>query len=333
MRRILLNLKGSLIAWLRARLGVVAIKLSALVLRYFTPRNESYDIFYRHGFHLLRRSYYLPFPDRTEVEEDFWEKQSELVGVDMNDKGALLLLREILPAYLEEFRCTFPLRAGDKQGLFYLINGTYMAVDAHVYYAFLRHYKPKRVIEIGAGQSTLLAAAACEANHQESGLTTKLIAIDPYPPDIIKQGIPGFVELIERPLQKMEMDLFTALKEGDILFIDSTHVLKSGGDVQLAYLEILPRLAPGVLVHIHDISLPKGYPRVYFEQQLFWNEQYVLQAFLTYNSHFEVTWPGNYMLLKYPDLILNTFPEINVMRMEYPYSEPSSFWIRARTAS
>lgn len=317
-------------SWIRVHLSPLALKLSALALRNFTLGNEAYEIFYTQGFHLLRKSYYLPFPDRTEIEEDYWEKQSDLIGVEMNDESALLLLREVLPDYLEEFRRKFPLRAGSELDGFYLINGNYMAVDAHIYYAFIRHFQPQRVIEIGAGNSTLLAAAACEANRQESGLRTNLIAIDPFPRTAVQQGIPGLVELIEKPLQKVEMERFTALDKGDILFIDSTHVIKSGGDVQLEYLEILPRLAPGVLVHFHDISLPRAYPRVYFEHHLYWNEQYLLQAFLTFNSRFEVIWPGNYMLLNYPELMLDAFPELLVMREEYPQSEPSSFWMRVK---
>ena len=103
-----------------------------------------------------------------------------------------------------------------------------------------------------------------------------------------------------------------------------------GGDVQLEYCEILPRLAPGVLVHVHDISLPKPYPRVYFEQQLYWNEQYLLQVLLSFTSRYEVVWPGNYLMNRYPERVAKAFPEYHEMRKYYPQSEPSSFWIRVR---
>ncbi len=85
------------------------------------------------------------------------------------------------------------------------------------------------------------------------------------------------------------------------------------------------------MVHIHDISLPKPYPHVYFEKQLYWNEQYFLQAFLTVNSRFEVPWPGNYMMIKYPEKVCHAFPEFHVMRQSYPMSEPTAFWMRSRT--
>jgi hypothetical protein len=157
-----------------------------------------------------------------------------------------------------------------------------------------------------------------------------LISIDPFPNKILKKGFPGLSKLIADKVQNVDLKLFASLAAGDILFIDSSHVMRSGGDVQLEYCEILPRMAPGVLVHIHDISLPKPYPRVYFENRLYFNEQYLLQAFLCFNSRFEVIWPGNYMMLKYPKEICNVFPEYHEMRKSFPMSEPSSFWMRAR---
>jgi hypothetical protein len=152
-----------------------------------------------------------------------------------------------------------------------------------------------------------------------------------FRPNFFKRGVPGLSEVIEKKVQDVDLDLFASL-QGGILFIDSTHALRAGGDVQLEYCEILPRLAGGVLVHIHDISLSRPYPRVYFEKNnYYWNEQYLLQAFLAFNSKFEVVWPGNYMMLKYPDQISRVFPEYHTMRESFPSSEPTSFWIRAKS--
>jgi hypothetical protein len=83
------------------------------------------------------------------------------------------------------------------------------------------------------------------------------------------------------------------------------------------------------MVHIHDVSLPKAYPKVYFDNQTYWNEQDLLQAFLAFNSRFEVIWPGNYMMLRHPERLLEAFPEIERMRERYPSSEPTAFWIRS----
>jgi hypothetical protein len=292
----------------------------------------AHDIFYQQGFHLLRRHFYLPIPEEADLDYAFAAGNSELPGLDMNDRLALDLMERVFASYMDEFRTEFPLYApatGDKRR-FYLINGSYMAIDAHVYFALIRHYQPKRIVEIGSGNSTLLALAACLKNAQEDGRIAEITTIDPYPGDIIRARLPGLSRLIEAKIQDVGLSLFTGLEAGDILFIDSSHVLRTGGDVQMEYLEILPRLAPGVLVHIHDVSLPKPYPRVYFEQQLFWNEQYLLQAFLAFNNQFEILWPGNYMMQKYPDRVCAVFPEFQVMRQHYPQSEPSAFWMRVR---
>jgi hypothetical protein len=169
--------------------------------------------------------------------------------------------------------------------------------------------------------------------QDDGGEPAQLTSIEPFPTPALREGFPGLSRLIEKRVQDVGLGLFTALEEGDILFIDSTHVLRSGGDVQLEYCEILPRLAPGVIVHIHDISLPKPYPRVYFEKNhYYWNEQYLLQAFLAFNSRFEVIWPGNYMMEKYPERVITVFPEYHQMRATFPSSEPASFWMRVRPA-
>lgn len=131
--------------------------------------------------------------------------------------------------------------------------------------------------------------------------------------------------LIDKKVQEINLEVFTSLQADDILFIDSSHVLKEGNDFQYDYTEILPRLVPGVLVHIHDVSLPRRYPRVYYETQLYWNEQYLLQAFLAFNQRFEVLWPGNYIMLEYREMVYGMFPEFYLMRKYYPQSEPTSF--------
>ena len=106
--------------------------------------------------------------------------------------------------------------------------------------------------------------------------------------------------------------------------------MREGNDVQLEYLELLPRLQEGVLVQIHDISLPKRYPRVYFDSGMYWNEQYLLQAFLAFNRRFEILWPGNYMMTRFETEMLSVFPEIEAMCRVFPSSEPSAFWMQVR---
>jgi len=203
-----------------------------------------------------------------------------------------------------------------------------MPIDAHIYYSFVRHFKPKQIIEVGSDFSTLFANHALARNPENARLT----CTDPYPPSFLEEIATGNenIQIIPKKLQDIDINHFSDLKANDILFIDSTHMLRTGSDVQIEYCEILPRLASGVLIHINDISLPKHYPSVYFDNELFWNEQYLLQAFLTFNSRFEIIWAGNYMMLNYPDLLISKFPEFLTMRQHFPMSEPKSFWIRVK---
>jgi hypothetical protein len=294
------------------------------------PGSPFHDVFYHHGFHLLRKHFYLPIPDDTDHLDQFWDKSSEMAGVNISDALALEVMEQICPKYLPEFRARFPIEGPLQPPGFYLINGGYMAVDAHVYYCLIRHFKPRKIIEIGNGNSTLLAIAACGSNAEETGWRANLTSIDPYPWKLFKDGYPGLDTLVVERVQDVPVSCFEQLEAGDILFIDSSHVIRSGNDVHYEFLEILPRLKPGVLVHVHDISLPRPYPKVYFDNHLYWNEQYLLQAFLAFNNQFEVVWPGNYMMVNYPDRVRSIFPEFERMRQDYPQSEPTAFWMRVK---
>jgi hypothetical protein len=305
-------------------------RLTARLLQRFVRDNSAHGLFARHGFQLLRDHYYNPIPDRDDLPESFWTRRSELPGVDLNLPGALDLLHTDIEPYLDEFRATFPMRKEEGREGFYLMNYAFMAVDAHVYYSIIRSRRPRRIVEIGSGFSTLVGIEAARRNRSE-GAPCAITAVEPYPSKRLRDAIGDGVSLVEEKVQRVPMELFTSLGAGDILFIDSTHVLREGGDVWWEYCEILPRLADGVLVHIHDVSLPKPYPRQYFEKDLyFWNEQYLLQAFLAFNNRFRVVWPGNAMMLEHPAEMHRTFPEIEAMRREFPESEPASFWMELR---
>ncbi|WP_295385555.1 class I SAM-dependent methyltransferase [uncultured Thiodictyon sp.] len=282
------------------------------------------------GYQVTKRHYYSPVPDAGDCSSPgFWDAQSALTGVDLGAQRGLDLLDRVFPPYLAEFRSRYGLHAQNSQGRFYLINGIYMAVDAHVYYCLVRHLKPKRIIEIGSGQSTRVALDALAANRDLDGVSSTLTAVEPYPAPVLKAlAADGRLELLETKVQDLGTGFFASLTSGDLLFIDSTHVLREGNDVQFEYLELLPRLPTGVYVHIHDISLPRRYPKVYFDQGIYWNEQYLLQAFLAFNTRFETMWAGNFLLLSHPERMHAAFPEIAAMREEYPGSEPSAFWMR-----
>ena len=285
-----------------------------------------FKVFYKAGFYFLRRHYYLPIPD----DDLKYLRNSELVGINMNDEFQLRFTENVILKYKTEF-LSFPLYPADSSGNYYLVNGGFMAGDGNAYYALIRYLKPNVIIEIGSGNSTMLANHAIEKNIEEvDEYECKFIAIEPNPSNYL-MTLPQLMELKKCKLQDVPLEYFLQLGSGDILFIDSSHVLKSGGDVWLEYCEIIPRLKSGVYIHVHDISLPYPYPSVYYDTHLYWNEQYVLQALMTNNDKLEVIWAGTYLFHKYADRMITMFsPEYDLMRRSYPLAEPSSFWLRVK---
>lgn len=275
------------------------------------------------GFHITPNLYYQPIPDTRTLKPELWLRQSELVGVNMNEQNQIQFLSQISSRFKDEYN-SFPKNEAQQSYHYYINNGWFQSVDGETLYCMLRHFKPKKIIEIGSGYSTYLSAQAILKNEEENGYRGELIAIDPYPNEVVKSGFPGLSKLIPIKVEEIDLSMYDELKENDILFIDTSHVLRIGGDVQYEYLEILPRLNKGVIVHIHDIFLPMEYPKKWvLGMHRFWNEQYLLQAFLAFNSAFEVLWAGYYMHLKHPEKLEKAFSSYDRMTVS-----PSSFWIR-----
>ena len=133
------------------------------------------------------------------------------------------------------------------------------------------------------------------------------------------------IRIIRRRVEECEIDLFTSLDRNDILFIDSSHVIRPQGDVLFEYLEVLPLLKPGVFVHIHDIFTPRDYPHDWVVDRIrLWNEQYLLEAFLSFNTQFRVVGALNFLKYHHPDALGEQFPMI---RAAIEQREPGSFWI------
>lgn len=185
-------------------------------------------------------------------------------------------------------------------------------------------FKPRNIYEIGSGNSTYLSAQALLRNQHEGHAAAQLVAFEPNPNAVLKAGFPGLSVLRETRIEDVPISEFDNLHRNDILFIDSSHILKLGGDVRYEFLEILPRLKEGVLIHVHDIFLPAEYPKHWVvNDHMFYNEQYLLQAFLAYNHSFEVIWAGSFMHLKHPDKLQAAFSSYKPSQ-----TWPGSFWIR-----
>ncbi len=280
----------------------------------------------RFGLHITPNHFYFPIPDTRKLKDELWNKQSELVGINMGDERQLDLLRSFVSMYKDEYD-SFPHERDDvKYPYEYFVNNRrFESVDGEVLYSMIRYFKPKRIYEVGSGYSTYLMAQAIMKNKSENkDYKAELVVIDPYPDSVIKNGFPGLSGISQKKVQDVPVSEFEKLGENDILFIDSSHVLTIGSDVQYEYLEIIPRLKKGVIVHLHDIFLPAEYPKDWVKKEYrFWNEQYVLQAFMAFNESFEVLLAASYLHLKYPSILESSFSSY-----DRKTRWPGSFWIR-----
>jgi hypothetical protein len=267
--------------------------------------HEIFPVWERHGFHVTPVHFYQPIPDTQSLPETLWNRPSELVGIDMNGSVQLDLLRTCFPKFQSEYE-QFPTTPTEEPGRFYLNNHHFDGTDALVAYCMVRHFRPKSIIEIGSGFSSLLLGQAAAKNN-----TSALICIEPFLQEFLKQGFPGLHRLIEKKVEDIDLAFFSELHCGDVLFIDSSHTVKIGGDVHYLFLELLPRLEPGVIVHIHDIFLPFEYRRDWvLDEFRFWTEQYLLQAFLTFNSEFEVLMANSYLSHYHKQNLKAAFPSL-----------------------
>ena len=269
-------------------------------------------IFLTIGVFPIRDHYYEP---QLTYTDDFDAAKKRQLPLNFDIDGQLHALQQL--SYREELN-TFSKQHGKED--FYLDNGTFGPGDAELYYLMIRNKKPKKIIEIGSGYSTLLAMQAIRRNKAE-GIDTELTCIEPYEKPWLEK-LPG-ITLLRQPVEKMDTVLFALLQENDILFIDSSHIIRPENDVLFEYMELLPMLNKGVIIHIHDIFSPRHYRQDWLTKMYrFWNEQYLLEAFLYNNNGFKILYSLNYLK--------NDFFETtkNVLMHIVPQDEPSSFWLQ-----
>lgn len=260
----------------------------------------------RLGVSVTPSHFYFPVPNLKSFQHKDWKACRPCAAVDFRLAEQVQRLQdEWMPFYRE---WTFPETNGGDRHDFHFNNGFFERVDAEVAYSLVRRHKPRRIIEIGSGNTTLVLAAALRKNAS-AGSPGELISIEPHPAPFLKDGLKGLTRLIEGPVQNVPLELFSTLRAGDVLFIDSSHVVSMDSDVLYECLRILPVLAPGVLVHFHDVFTPLDYPEKFVMTNLcFWGEQYLLEAFLAFNSAFKVVWSASAMQRFHPDVLRHAFP-------------------------
>jgi hypothetical protein len=252
--------------------------------------------------------FYSPVPDPADLEARagaFWGRTDLLTpGIDYNDASHEEILRDQFPRFMPDY--TYPEHGPPDAELtgFYTQNSEFSWLDSRALFVLLRAWQPRRIIEVGSGYSSLLMA---DVNVRFLGGGADITCIEPFPRPFLRRPVPGIARLIQSKAQEIPVSTFQDLGEGDLLFIDSSHVSKTGSDVNWLVLTVLPQLRPGVRVHVHDIWLPQDYPRRWVVNLGYhWNEQYLLHALLARNSAvFRVRFGCNYANLRFPDLVKN----------------------------
>ena len=292
--------------WLRLlrRIGVQRLPVSKRVL-------------FGAGVFPVRDHYYEPLfhPRHLRLPLD-WPRV--LPGLDLEVPRQLALLETF--RYGDEL-LAFPLEPR-AAGEFGFLNRSFGPGDAEILYAVLRHFRPRRMIEIGSGNSTLMAAAALRRNGVESPEhACEHVCVEPYEmPWLERAG----VKVLRRRVEDVGLDMFRALEADDVLFIDSSHVIRPQSDVLTEFLAILPSLRPGVIVHVHDIYTPRDYPDRRLRAEVrFWNEQYLLEAFLSGNRDFRLLLTLNHLWHDHRDRLAAACPVL----AKLPEHEPAAFWM------
>jgi predicted O-methyltransferase YrrM len=246
--------------------------------------------------------FYSPLPSRAEIAEAFQRGGfgPPFPGVDLNEAAQLARFEQFIAWSGEQ---PFPEHATDGWR-FHLDNPSYGHYDAIMLYGMLREARPRRIIEVGSGFSS---AAMLDLNERVMGRSMQLTFIDPDMNrlrNLLREDDNGWVTMIEKRVQEVPLEIFQTLAANDVLFIDSSHVSKIGSDVNRLYFDVLPTLAPGVLIHIHDVAGNFEYPREWFDEGRAWNEQYLLRAFLMHNRDYRIElfsawlWNANHALIR-----------------------------------
>ena len=270
----------------------------------------------RAGVFPLVNHYYEPLFDPRALRHQL-DQDRNLIGIDWNVEQQLQLLTQFT------YNSELVVIPEEKKGVvFQLDNISFGAGDFELLYNMIRLKKPKRVLEIGSGHSTIVASRAISRNaseHQE--YRCRHTCIEPYEMPWLEEM--ENVTVLRELVENVDKDLFLELEEDDILFINSSHVIRPQGDVLFEYLEILPSLKRGVIVHVHDIFSPRDYPKKWIIENVhFWNEQYLVEAFLIGNRNWKILAALNYLKHHHFELLRSKAPFLDAT------AEPSSLYIQ-----
>ncbi len=268
--------------------------------------------------------FYSPVVSIKEARQEWPRLSRERVpsAVDLNIGKQSKLFKRLVPYFLD-----FPFAKTKTEGMrYYFGNNSYGYQDGIIYWSLINHLKPNRIVEVGSGFSSALALDAIDILK----LPTLATFIDPYPElaRAVTAPLSDRHRILPIRVQDLDLDIIRQLRKNDILFIDSSHVVKTGSDVHFIITEILPQLQPGVVIHFHDIFYPFEYivPWI-FNQNHSWNESYFIHALLMYNRRFEIMFFNDLMRRKIPKQIFDMAPAQCEL---FANSVPGSLWLLSR---
>jgi predicted O-methyltransferase YrrM len=249
--------------------------------------------------------FYSPYPDLAEYDRraaGLRDPSRELVGIDLHEADQLALVGVVADLLDDDLDLAeHDADRGDGRR-YWLDNPAYSYGDGVVLHGLLRHLRPKRIAEVGSGYSSALILDTVDGWLPG----TEVTFVEPYPElveGLLHPGDADRVTIHRSAVQDVAAEVFEALGPGDVLFVDSTHVAKAGSDVNHLVFEVLPRLPPGVWVHLHDIFFPFEYPDAWVREGRAWDEAYLLRAFLSYNDAFAVRWFQDFLWTRHRDAV------------------------------
>lgn len=269
--------------------------------------------------------FYSPIVSSTEIKrrenQIYPPPTKNLPGVNLNESYQLKLLEEAYSKYGKNHSFS-PNKVGNKR--YFSENNYFKLTDATGLYLMLRQFKPNRIIEVGSGFSSAVTLDTLETHFEDQ---PEITFIEPFPERLksLLKSTDKNITIVEKGLQDVPVDYFKRLEANDILFIDSTHVSKTGSDVNYFLFEIFPILNPGVIIHVHDIFYPFEYPKdwvIYGNGRFGWNEAYLLRAFLTNQDNYEILLFNNYLQTFHEKWLSSNAPEyVN-------HGKGASIWLR-----
>jgi len=268
-----------------------------------------------------------PIPDVEEVlqreEEIFKVRKKEVPGIRFNEQQQLFLLDRVLDHfasfqsfYLRDTLKDLRFKLNGKENIFFSY------IDAVVLWGMMLYYKPSTIIEVGSGYSSALML---DYNEYVSTIPVDLSFIEPYPErlfSLLKEKDQESSRIIDCPLQSVGPETFSRLTENDILFVDSSHVSKTGSDVNHLFFSVLPALEKGVIVHFHDIFFPFEYKKEWVVEGRAWNEAYLCRAFLMYNNVFEMLFFNSFLEQFHSEYFERLY------NLGFPRQDGASLWLR-----